>query len=348
MRTVTLIALGAVLGAASGGLAACSKKSGERPPQTVAGQGIELVNAGAMPQHPLRYQLTRGAKTRVQLEIDFDATMPSIERIMPTMVMVMEIGADEILPDGSAKVASTIVRASARDRPNASLAIEAVNAQATLMGGMAITGTLSPRGKMSDGKLAGGGKELPKPAADQLKDAVAKISELAMPLPEQAVGVGAIWRYRKAITVEQIAMDTVTEIEVTAIDGPRVTYVSRIQVEGKPQTIALADEQGGSVKLDVKNIRGNGTGKGVLDLTRMVGTGEQSSELAFDVSLGEHTGTAKLKTATRMLPPDEQDATAPAQGSPGAATGSAGAAAGSSAGSGAGSAADDPSQDHHP
>ena len=351
MRTVTLIALLA-------GAAACSKKSSE-PAPAAPGQGIELVATGAMPHQPLRYQLAKGAKTRVQLEVDFDATMPSVERIMPTMVMVMEIGADDVLPDGSTKVTTTVLRASARDRPNTSLSIETVNAQAMLMAGMTMTGTLSARGRMSDSRLASGGTDMPAQLADQLKDTIGKISDLAMPLPDPALGVGATWRYRKAITVEQIAMETTTEIEVTAIDGPRVSYISRIFVAGEPQRIELDDPSGAKVKLEVKNIRGSGGGKGVLDLAKMVGTGEQSSELAFDVTIAEHTGTAKLKTTTRMRPATEQDLTAaPGAGAAGSAgstdaAGSAGttSSAGSAdaaAGSGSAAATADPTQDVHP
>ncbi|HWU86063.1 MAG TPA: hypothetical protein VN253_02260 [Kofleriaceae bacterium] len=294
MRTVTRIALAAVLGCAC-------KKPDEPPP--VPSQGIELVQRGAIPHQNLRYQLTKGVKTAIELERDLDVSMGSLQRTMPTSVVRMEISADEILPDGSAKMRTRVVSASARDRPNTTVPIETLNAQATMLAGLEITGTLTPRGRIWDTHLASGGKDLPAKTVQQIEQMLKADEDVAMPLPEPGVGVGAIWRVRKDVILLGVKMETITEVELTAVDGPRVSYLLRTEVKGDDQT---ADIDG--VKAEVSRIRGGGTGKGVIDLSRMTMTGEQEDEMSFDLAAMDNHTSAKMRRARRMRSP------APAQG----------------------------------
>jgi len=305
MRTVMRIALLIVL---AGG---CRKKAEE--PATPR-QGIEMVSYGAMPYQSLRYQLTKGVRTAVEMEIDTEITTPTFQRTMPTTVTVMELGADDVLPDGNAKVRTTILRASARERPGAEGSLEAANAQAMMLSGVAITGTLTPRGKILDPRLAGNAG-MPQKAAEGLAGLVAQSEEVAMPLPEPEVGVGAVWRVRRDATQLGIKMETVTEIEVTALEDRRVTYALRTEVKGDNQHATIE-----GVEVDVKNIHGSGTGKGVIYLGRMAIYGEQSLELGFDISAMKESGSVKMRTAKRLKPaaatPDEPATPEPAPAKP--------------------------------
>jgi hypothetical protein len=298
MRTVTRIALLIVLAGA------CRRKT-EPPPEPPPSQGVEMVSQGAMPHQTLRYQLTRGVKTAVEMEIDAEIATPTFQRTMPTTVMVMELGADDVLPDGNAKVRTTIARASARERTGAQTSIEAANAQAMMLSGMTITGTLTPAGKLLEPRLEGGSK-LPAQAAAQLASVVAQAQEVAMPLPEPGVGAGAIWRVRRDATQLGIKMQTLTEIQVTAIEDKRVTYAMRTEVKGDNQHTTIE-----GVEVDVTNVRGSGTGKGVLDLGRMVMFGEQSLELGFDLAAKQESGSVKMRIAKRLKPVPEAAAGAP-------------------------------------
>jgi hypothetical protein len=298
MRTVTRIALLAVL---AGGC----KKAEPPPPPPPPRQGVEMISLGAMPHQPLRYQLTKGVKTAVELEIDTDVATSSFQRTMPTQVMVMELAAEDVLPDGNAKVRTTILRASARERAGANSSIEALNAQATMLSGIAITGTLTPRGRVLEPKLAGSAS-MPAKAAEGFAELIARSEEVAMPLPEPGVGVGAIWRVRRDASQLGIKMETVTDIEVTAIEGKRVSYTMRTEVKGSDQHVAIE-----GVEVDVKNVKGNGSGKGVIDLGRMVMFGEQSLELGFEIAAAEHASSMKMKTTKRLKPADEAAVAAP-------------------------------------
>lgn len=257
-----------------------------------------------MPQQVLRYQLTKGINTQVQLEVDLDADM-STKRTMPTLITVMQVAAEEILPSGDAKVRTTILRGSARERAGGT-DVERVAAQAAAMAGVELTGTLTPNGRLQTSKLAAGGKELAADVRGQIERTLSRTTEIALPLPDVPVGVGAKWRHRKSQTVEGIAMEMVTEFEVTAIAGPRISYALHTTVAGRPQTITLE-----GMKIDVSNVRGGGDGKGVLDLARMVVTGEQTLEFGFDLRAGDKSSTMKMRVARRMKPPDQGAQSAP-------------------------------------
>lgn len=306
MRTVTRIALVIVIAGA------CKEKQAA-PPAAPPRQGIEMVHRGAMPHQPLRYQLTRGVRTAVELELDVDMVTPTFQRTMPTTVTVMEVGADEVLADGSAKVRTKILRAMARERAGAAVSLEAVNAQAAMLSGVEITGTLTPRGKVQAPRVEASAGVPPKTASG-IAALVAQAEEVAMPLPEPGVGVGATWRVRRDVVELGIKMETLTEIEVTSIDGPRVGYVMRTEARGDDQHATID-----GTPVDVTKIRGSGTGQGVIDLSRMVVFGEQSVELGFDVRAMAASGSAqsssvKMHTAKRLKPAAEAATAPPPQG----------------------------------
>lgn len=296
MTCVTWIAIASACRGDDSPSPSTAPPSPSTPPTAPAASkdGIEVVSRGATPQQVLRYQLTKGIKTQIELEVDLDADMRSKQRKMPTFITVMDVSADEILPNGDAKVRTTIVRGTVRARPDAT-DLEAVAAQAGLMAGVELTGTLTPSGRMQSPKLASGDKELPAAARAQIEQTLVRSAEIAMPLPDVAVGVGAKWRHHKSLVIESVAMEMVTEIEITAIDGPRISFALRATVTGRPQTVELE-----GTRIEISNVRGGGDGKGVLDLARMIVTGDQKLEFGFDLKTPDVVDTMKLRVAKRM------------------------------------------------
>ena len=310
MRTVMRIAL---LIVAAG---ACRKKV-EAPPAGPPPDGVELVSLGAIPRQVLRYQLARGVKAQVEMEIDAEFAAPGLQRTMPTAVTVMELGADDVLPDGNAKVRTTILRASARERPGAEVSIEAASAQGAMLSGVEITSTLTPRGRVLEPRL-GGGANLPPKAAAAMAAQVAQAEELAMLLPEPAVGVGAIWRVRRNTTQLGVKVEAVTEIEVPALEDRRVSYAMRTQIKGDNQHTTVE-----GIEVDVTNVRGTGAGRGVIDLGRMTMFGEQSLELGFDIAAMKESGAVTMRTTRRLMPAADAPAAALAKPGPSAPPGEA-------------------------
>jgi hypothetical protein len=131
-----------------------------------------------------------------------------------------------------------------------------------------------------------------------------------MPLPEPGLGVGAIWRFRRDLDMAEIGLkaQAITEIEVKELDGQRVTYVMRTEVNGEDRRSKID-----GVEVSITNVRGRGGGKGVLDLGRMVMFGEESVELEFDLSAEKGSGSVRMRKAKRLRPAEAAPAPPPAK-----------------------------------
>jgi hypothetical protein len=87
--------------------------------------------------------------------------------------------------------------------------------------------------------------------------------QLAMGLPDKPVGVGAIWKHRRTIKQNQLTLVSMTTVEITAIDGERVTFKSTSEMTGADQAIAQ-----GSASARVTAIRGTSAQSGTFDPRR--------------------------------------------------------------------------------
>lgn len=274
--------------------AACSKPA---PPPGPPGEGIELVDPGALPHRELRYHLVKGATTLLELAMDLDVAMGPRGGAMPTVVMQMEVRADDVLPDGSARIRTRIASARAKDRPNTALPTDIMAAQAAMLAGLELTATLAPRGTLSDSKVASAGKDLPPALASQLTQLNLSLEQVAMPLPAEAVGVGAKWRNRKTVVQNGVKMQTVTTIEVVSIDGDKVAFKAASSVSGDDQKV---DVEGNQVA--ISKVGGSGSNHGVIDLGRMVMTGEFGADFHFDMSAKDQQVAMTMRVATRLRP----------------------------------------------
>jgi hypothetical protein len=274
--------------------AACSKSA---PPPGPPGEGIELVDPGALPHRELRYHLAKGATTLLELAMDLDIAMGPRGGAMPTVVLQMEIRADEVRPDGSARIRTRIANARAKDRPNTALPTDIMSAQAAMLAGLELTATLAPRGTLSESKVASASKDLPPALASQLAQLNQSLEQVAMPLPAEPVGVGAKWRNRKTVVQNGVKMETVTTIEVVSIDGDKIAFKSASSVSGDDQKV---DVEGNQVA--ISKVGGSGNNHGVIDLGKMVMTGEFGADFHFDMAAKDQTIAMTMRVATRLQP----------------------------------------------
>ncbi len=273
-------------------------------------EGLEVITPGAEPRRVLRYHLAKGTKTPVTLSVEVDLDAAGQGGPLPTMVMATEIACEDVLPDGSMKIRTTIVHTTAKDRPGGT--IPAAQMATAQLDGMMMVGVLAPGGTLKDMHLDLTGKDLPPVIRQQLTTLSHSFEQVTMPLPAEAVGIGAQWRTRKTIEQAGLTMLTITTINLTAIEGDSVVFASTSEVSGKDQTITQGD-----TAIGLKHLGGKGAGYGTVDLARMVMTGEISGEFHSDMSAQGQDATMKMKMVTRMAPgasPEDVPADAPGAG----------------------------------
>ena len=131
------------------------------------------------------------------------------------------------------------------------------------------------------------GQELDK----YLDSAKLAIGQMAVPLPDEAVGVGAKWEVIDTLSQDGIDVRETTYYELLARKGPRVRL--------RAQTVQGADRQHAGlpglpdgVEAQVQSLRGSGSGETELDLRRLV-PGSAHEEVETDISFRVQQGQSE-------------------------------------------------------
>jgi hypothetical protein len=120
-----------------------------------------------------------------------------------------------------------------------------------------------------------------------------------MPLPDEAVGVGAVWRNSKPLEQNGLKMIAVNSVALTGIDGDKITFEIDTQVHGDDQTL-----QQGDLSVDIKDVTGTGSGKGSIDLRTLALTSELATEFRSAMQAGGEGSATPMKMGiiTRVTP----------------------------------------------
>lgn len=283
---------------------------GEKPtPAPTDPNGVEVMYAGSEPRRELRYRITKGDKLEVELTIDVELDAGGIGGPLPTVVVGTELVATDVLPDSSMRVRATINSVTSHDVPNSTLSAESMATHMQLLKGMSMSGALLPDGGIRELHAETPAK-LPPAMAQQLETVTRGFQQVSLSLPHLPVGNGAAWRQRKTIEQNGMKLFAVTTIVVTAMDERSFTFTSSTSLGGQDQTVAL---QGHTIEMT--NIGGVGTGKGTIDLTKMVMTGETTLSFHSDMTTAGNTDQMGMTMTTRVAPTKLRAPVAPTTGS---------------------------------
>ena len=261
-------------------LAAVGCKSHESPPPPPPSD-LVVVSPGVPPQRLLRYQLAKGTKSTLELEVEGKLVAGDITSAAAPLVFTLETVVDDVTADGNMKLTTTIQELTthvALDQPGG----PAATAEAAALKGLKISSTLAPDGTVTGVALASDATALSATAKAQLEPLLQSLPKLAMPLPATPVGIGAKWRSSHALgPVSPVVLQSVTTIDLTGLSGSLVTYEVGSMVHGADQQV----KQDG-VEVDVKSITGTAKGRGTFDLQKLSIAGTLQAELHMDMTTG--------------------------------------------------------------
>jgi hypothetical protein len=291
-------------------LIACRDKAPEPTPPAPPlppRDGVTLLQPGAPPLQALRYHLTRGSKTSSELRCDVDVKNDHQGGPLPTLIVELETTVEDVLADGSAKLGIAVIGASVRDRPGSQVASDVVRAQAAALRSVVVTQTLAPDGAVSDSRVLApgvpGASGVSEPAS-QLDHLLRSLERVAMRLPAEPVGAGAIWRERR--TLPEGGIRAVAEITYTlaSLTGASAAYTSTGQLAGSPQTV----EQDGA-KIEIEGTHGRSDVRGSVDLSRYAIDATATSTFAStmtvvapDAGPGAERSTVEIAMTIRIAP----------------------------------------------
>jgi hypothetical protein len=259
---------------------------------------IQIVSSGNEPRKLLRYHIPKGTSQALELTVDMTLNAGEMGGPLPTVVMSMLLAAEDVGADGSVKLHTTVVDAVARDRAESKVAASALSGPLDGMKGIALSSTLAANGRISKSQVEGG-KQLPPDVQSQLNALTSSFENVLMPMPNEPVGVGAVWRSSRDIQQNGLKLTSVNTFSITGMTGDTINYSIDTEVHGADQQVT----QGGAT-VEIKDITGTGGGRGVLHLDRLELESDLAAEFRSKMNApGEANPTAmKMMTLMRVRP----------------------------------------------
>lgn len=265
---------------------------------------IELLDAGAAPRAPLRYQFQAGTVERAKIEMTMGITRemngqavasPSMQPVITTA----EIRVAEVAPDGSARLEMKYTSAESAPGP-ASAADQALNATLSGLSRMGGWYRVDPRGRMLGGQASlGPGSGSPDDRSfDEALELVNDVmdGDMAM-LPVEPVGVGARWRVKSTQSVMGIELTTAQDYTLRSRQGDIIELDFSMQ----------QPDLGSSAGAPGMRSSGQVTGTSRIDLRRL--TPATTMDSHTEISMDQPTGGVKMTTKMRMVMTPEADRT---------------------------------------
>jgi hypothetical protein len=265
-------------------LAAC--KTNEAPARKPAPTDVEVLAPGAAPQKVVRYAVPKGTTSTIELTTDWQMSAGEMAMALPTIVTTFEIGCDDVAPDGTMKLHAKVLDATAHERPDSKVNPASIASELEPLKGTTLAMSLAPDGRAAQATVVPGQTPLSPQVTEQMTALAASLSQLAMSLPSTPIGVGAKWRTSRKITQGGLALTTVTTVDVTGLDANGIAFTLASEIHGADQTVT----QNG-LSVEMKDVRGTATGKGTIELTKGITTGELHFDLKSQMSAAAGSAT---------------------------------------------------------
>ena len=238
-----------------------------RPPE------IKLINAGAAPRRELRLAPKTGQSDRMVMDMTMSMAMDMGGRKAPAtksppIRMGMEIKVDDVKPGGDIHYTARFTEAGAVGDDPAQKAMAAmINASMGAMKEVSIEAVVSDQGHPRSFELKGLDK-LPAAMKQQMGGMESQFSQMAAPMPAEAVGVGAKWEVAQHINANGIAVDQTCAYEITAITGDRIDMKISLLQSGKEQLMKNEALPAGTT-IKVLKLASTGEGSATFDLAHI-------------------------------------------------------------------------------
>jgi hypothetical protein len=282
LAALTLLVAGPVLGGAA---------AGARETQASGPPNVEVLDAGSEPGEVLRLAPAVGASEASTMTMRVDLEQSGVSDLnvkAPPIRAQIAAALQDLTPEGDLHASFSypsfeVLRRKGTSSQQRTRLVSALDQIEGLSGDL----TLTARGVLRDSNL-----DIPDDAdpsitqfVEQLRD---QLRNITIPLPEEAVGVGARWRATTPLTLNGIRVRNVFEYRLKSRTGTTLELDVRGTQTARRQTV---ESDGATVR--VKSFKTTFRGATTMDLTRLLpvasrvrGTGDQK----FDVKEGDDSG----------------------------------------------------------
>ena len=236
---------------------------------------VNLISAGADPKQVLRMHPKAGDKQSLtmSMKMGMEMTMAegqSMPMKMPAMKLVMDATVGTVAPAGEITYETLMTDASVSDDPDVMPQIaQAMKTSVAGLKGLTGSGVMTDRGvnKEVTMNLPDGADPQMRQTMEQMKES---FSNAGIPLPEEPIGVGAIWEVKMPEKVQGMTIDKTVSYELVSLEGDRMTARSALTQTAAKQKFSSPAMP--NMKLDLTKLDGKGTGETVMDLGKILPT----------------------------------------------------------------------------
>jgi hypothetical protein len=271
-----------------------------------AASPVKLLESGAEPRKQLRLHPKEGDKQTLELTAktttevkNGDTQIPSPK--LPPMKLVMAMTVKQVAPSGDISYDRNLTEAGIVEDPDVLPQVaEAMQSSLAGLKGLTAMGVISSRGivKSADVKIPASVSPQMRQAVEQAKQS---IGALMVPLPEEPVGVGAKWEYRRPFAAQGLTVDQTGTYEVVSIEEDRVTLKAALTQTAANQKIQNPMLPGAA--MEVQKMTGEGTGNFTVDLGQTLpvdATTDVHADLSMQVAIGGQKQAMNMTTDVNM------------------------------------------------
>jgi hypothetical protein len=289
-----------------------ANSAGSEPPSTnssptddlhaTSGESMKLLDAGQPPRRKLRYdwhldqkeQLSMDLRTAVSTE---GAGAPQAEVPLPSVHILIAVDPQSITPDRDLRYAWRVTSASvdAADETPAQVAegIRAEVAEITRLSGNAL---VTSRGLAKEVTIDSQGSGKPSGTGQMAEQVRQTLRDVAAPLPEEPVGVGARWRKLSQLDEKDALVTQAETFRLAELQGDRGVLDDALAQTAPPQALPAPGSLHGA-RARMESMLASGQAKVRFDLSRLVpqtafdGTTQMvlSGQIAGDVARNVRT-----------------------------------------------------------
>lgn len=263
---------------------------------------VTLSSAGAEPRVPLRFKVAAGQKEAFLMTMTMGLAMNmegmSMPMDMPTMKMSAETTVTNVAPNGDITYEMAFTKVEVEAAPGADPAmaqmLQAGAGELTSIKGLV---TMSSRGINKSTTL--NLEKITDPAMKQMLTGMSgQFESLSMPMPEEAVGVGAKWEVRQATNSGGATIFQKVLCEVVSIDANGATIKAQVEQTAPPQSVANPAAPG--MTMNIEKVTGKGAGTTTFKFANLSPTSEMTSSTTLDAAVDMGGQTMKMAVTTNI------------------------------------------------
>jgi hypothetical protein len=264
--------------ASSGGATATNGSQTATTAAPTSAKRVKLLDPGAEPRKELRLRPPPDDKQALTMTLKLGKAGDVKLSVGSTVKQVAD--------NGTITYVLVLNDISMSGKEQAPQAAEVMKAALAAVKGTSATGTVSSQGVGGELKMQapGGGNALMGQFGGQMQDL---FGQLVVPLPDEAVGVGAKWEVKAPVKSQGMTIDQAATYELVSLEEGRLTVKSTATQNAANQTIQNPAMP--AMKVSVSKMSSRATEERTVDLAHVLpvaGSGKTHAETSATVNMG--------------------------------------------------------------